>query len=331
MSPAPAATAATSTRATRAAAPPWHGGRRRVEWLRWACYGASALAALAFAGLLALLVVESLPVWRAEGVFGFLLGERWFFRAGEFGALPMLFGTAAVSAVALLLAAPVGVGAAIFVAEVLPLVSDRARLAAKTAIELLAGVPSVVYGLLGVLLLRGWIFDGLTRAGLAPLSGDTLLTGGVLLAVMILPTVVTFSEDALRGVPGADRRAARGLGLTRARTVLAVVLPRALPGIGAALLLALGRALGETIAVFLVVGRRDNQLPESLAPRDVGQALASGGQTITSKLGGAETFIAYGDPLHWGAILGLAVVLLAVVVALTLASARVLRRRGGAP
>jgi phosphate transport system permease protein len=289
------------------------------------------LSALAFAGLLALLVVESLPVWRAEGVFGFLLGGRWFFRSGEFGALPMLFGTAAVSAVALLLAAPVGVGAAIFVAEVLPLVSDRARLAAKTAIELLAGVPSVVYGLLGVLLLRGWIFDGLTRAGLDPLSGDTLLTGGVLLAVMILPTVVTFSEDALRGVPGADRRAARGLGLTRARTVLAVVLPRALPGIGAALLLALGRALGETIAVFLVVGRRDNQLPDSAAPRDLVDALASGGQTITSKLGGAETFIAYGDPLHWGAILGLAVVLLAVVVALTLASARVLRRRGGAP
>ena len=309
---------------------PWQGGRRRVEWLRRACYGASALSALAFAGLLALLVVESLPVWRAEGVAGFLLGERWFFRAGEFGALPMLFGTAAVSGVALALAAPVGVGAALFVAEVLPLVSERARLAAKTAIELLAGVPSVVYGLLGVLLLRDRVFDGLRWAGLDPLSGDTLLTGGVLLAVMILPTVVTFSEDALRGVPGADRRAARGLGLTRARTVLAVVLPRALPGIGAALLLALGRALGETIAVFLVVGRRDNQLPESLAPTDVAHALASGGQTITSKLGGAETFIAYGDPLHWGAILGLAVVLLAVVVGLTLASARVLRRRGGA-
>ncbi|HEX6201249.1 MAG TPA: phosphate ABC transporter permease subunit PstC [Thermoanaerobaculia bacterium] len=309
---------------------PWQGGRRRVEWLRRACYGASSLAALAFAGLLALLVVESLPVWRAEGVAGFLLGERWFFRAGEFGALPMLFGTAAVSGVALALAAPVGVGAALFVAEVLPLVSDRARLAAKTAIELLAGVPSVVYGLLGVLLLRDRVFDGLRWAGLEPLSGDTLLTGGVLLAVMILPTVVTFSEDALRGVPGADRRAARGLGLTRARTVLAVVLPRALPGIGAALLLALGRALGETIAVFLVVGRRDNQLPVSLAPTDVARALASGGQTITSKLGGAETFIAYGDPLHWGAILGLAVVLLAVVAGLTLASARMLRRRGGA-
>lgn len=298
---------------------------RRIEWLRVACYGASALAALAFAGLVALLVVESLPAWRAEGVGGFLFGRRWFFRAGEFGALPMLFGTAAVSAVALLLAAPVGVGTALFVGEVLP---PRARLAAKTAIELLAGVPSVVYGLLGVLLLRGWVFDGLRTAGLEPLSGDTLLTGGVLLAVMVLPTVATFSEDALRGVPGADRRAARGLGLTRARTVLAVVLPRALPGIAAALLLALGRALGETIAVFLVVGRRDNQLPESLAPGDLLGSLASGGQTLTSKLGGAETSIAYGDPVHWGAILGLGVVLLAVVAGLTLASARVLRRTG---
>lgn len=299
-------------------------GRRRVEWLRFACYGGSAVAALAFLALVGLLVAESLAAWRAEGVAGLLLGGRWFYRAHDFGALPMIFGTAAVSAVALALAAPVGLGAAIFLSEALP---PRARLAGKMAVELLAGVPSVVYGLLGVLLLRDWIYRLLARATpLAPLSGDTLLTGGVLLAVMVLPTVTTFSEDALSGVPGEWRRAARGLGLSRARAVLTLVLPRALPGIGAALLLALGRALGETIAVFLVVGRQDNQLPASARPADLLRSLAGAGQTLTSKLAGSETFLAYGDPVHWGAILALALVLLGVVVVVTLVAGGALRR-----
>jgi phosphate transport system permease protein len=303
-------------------------GNRRVEWLRLACYGGSAVAGLAFLLLVALLVTESVPAWRAEGAGGPLFGTRWFYRARDFGVLPMVFGTAAVSAVALALAGPLGLGAAIFLSEALP---PRARLAGKMAVELLAGVPSVVYGLLGVLLLRGWIYRLLSRATpFAPLSGDTLLTGGVLLAVMVLPTVTTFSEDALAGVPGEWRRAARGLGLSRARTVLTVVVPRALPGIGAALLLALGRALGETIAVFLVVGRQDNQLPASARPADLAASLAHGGQTLTSKLAGSETFLAYGDPVHWGAILALALVLLGGVLAVTLAAAAALGGRRGA-
>lgn len=315
---APVAAARTGPEPGASAPLPQRG--RRVEALRLACYGAGAVALL-FCGLLAgLLVVQSLPAWRSEGVLGFLLGRRWFPRAGELGALPMLYGTAAVSAVALAVAAPLGLGAAIFTSEVLP---PRARLAVKGTVELLAGVPSVVYGLLGILLLRDRVYHLL--APFEPLSGDTLLTAGLLLGVMVLPTVTTFSEDALQGVAGAQRRAARGLGLTRARTLFAVVLPRALPGIAAALLLALGRALGETIAVFLVVGRLDNRLPE--APVSM-EALAGAGQTLTSKLASSETFIAYGDPEHWGAVMGLALVLVAAVLAVTLASARVLRKGG---
>ncbi|RYD79816.1 MAG: ABC transporter permease subunit, partial [Verrucomicrobiaceae bacterium] len=130
---------------------------------------------------------------------------------------------------------------------------------------------------------------------------------GMLLAVMVLPTIVTLSDDALRAVPSAQRRAARALGLTQAETILHVALPQARRGLGAALLLALGRAMGETIAVFLVVGRQDNNLPErwlSLGP------LLQSGQTLTSKLGSSETNISYGDPLHWAAIIGLGVILL---------------------
>ncbi|MDQ3625109.1 MAG: phosphate ABC transporter permease subunit PstC [Verrucomicrobiota bacterium] len=260
---------------------------------------------------------QSVPVWRHEG-WGYLSGAKWFFRQSEFGTLPMIYGSIAVSLVALVLAAPLGMGAAIFTAEYLP---RPVRLAVKVLIELLAGVPSVVYGLLGILLLRDWIYEGFAR--FEPLSGDTLLTAGVLLAVMILPTVVTLSDDALRGVPATQRLAARALGLTRSEAILHVALPQARFGLGAALLLALGRAFGETIAVFLVVGRQDNNLPEHWwAP---GKLLESG-QTLTSKLGSSETNIAYGDPLHWAAIAGLGLILLLLTGGLTVLGASFARR-----
>lgn len=260
---------------------------------------------------------QSRPAWAHSG-FGLLTGTEWFFRAERFGALPMIYGTVVVAGLALLLAGPLGVGAAVFTAEALP---PRARLVVKAAIELLAGIPSVVYGLLGVLLLRDWMFRLL--APFEPLSGDSLATAGVLLAVMVLPTVMTLADDAFSAVPRSAREAARGLGLTRAETFFAVSLPAAWPGLASALLLGLGRALGETIAVFLVVGRQDNQWPEflfSLAP------LVSAGQTLTSKLGGSETAIAYGDPLHWGAMAGLGVLLLALSGGVTFAGARLAGR-----
>ena len=263
-------------------------------------------------------MLESLPVWRHSGG-GYLTGGVWFYRGEVFGILPMVYGTAVVAGIALPLAAVLGIGGAVFSAELLP---PAARFPFKVAVEILAGVPSVIYGILGLVVLRGWIYELFTRLappGEGPLSGDTLATGGVLLAVMILPTVTTLADDALRGVPAAQRSAARALGLTRAETVLSVSLPQAWPGLVAALLLGLGRALGETIAVFLVVGRMDNQLPAGLL--DLSPLLGPG-QTLTTKLGGSETFIAYGDPLHWAAISGLAVVLLAMVTAATLGAVR---------
>lgn len=276
---------------------------RALSWF----FSLLALGSLAL--MVAIFAWQSLPVWRAEGL-GYLTGGKWFFRQHQFGALSMIYGSVVVSLLALVLAAPLGIGAAICTAEYLP---RPARLAVKTLIELLAGIPSVVYGLLGILLLRNWIYDLFTRFD--PLSGDTLLTAGVLLAVMILPTVVTLSDDALRAVPAAQRRAARSLGLTCAETILHVALPQAKRGLGAALLLAVGRALGETIAVFLVVGRQDNNLPSpwySLRP------LVESGQMLTSKLGSSETNIAWGDPLHWAAIVGLGLILLVLTGALTL-------------
>lgn len=263
----------------------------------------------ALLAMLGLFAVQSLPAWRHSGL-DLLTGTRWFYRAAEFGLLPMLYGTLAVAAVALFVATPIALGAALFTSECL---AGRSRLAVKGLIEMLAGVPSVVYGLLGILLLRNWVYRLLEPW--EPLSGDTLLTAGLLLSVMILPTVMTLVDDALRGVPASQRHAARALGLTSAETAMTVSLPQALPGLVAAVLLGLGRALGETIAVFLVVGRQDNQWPERLLSW---KPLGSAGQTLTTKLGGSETFLAWGDPVHWGALSVAGLVLLVLVAGLTL-------------
>ena len=289
----------------------------------WSCtfFFSIALTAAAVAflvGLFVLFLFQSLPVWRHEG-FSYLTGILWYYRDARFGCLPMLYGSAVVSLIALLLATPVGMGAGIFISEYLP---GRLRLPVKVAVELLAGVPSVVYGLLGILFLRNWIYSALVPFD--PISGDTLLTAGLLLAVMVLPTVVTLTDDALRGVSSAQRMAARGLGLTKTEVMLSISLPQASSGIFAAVLLGLGRALGETIAVFLVVGRQDNQWPRHLFSL---QPWIQAGQTLTSKLGGSETNIAYGDPLHWAAIVALGLVLLVVVASITLLAARLERGR----
>ena len=255
------------------------------------------------------LFAGSVAALRKEGL-AFFTTSRWFYRHETFGAASMLFGSVVVAVLALVLAAPVSIAAAVFISEMAP---QRLRVTLKVGVELLAGIPSVVYGLLGVLFLRDWIAALYERLGIDALSADTLFTGGVLLAVMVLPTIATLAEDALHAVPYAAREAARGLGLTRAETITGVVVPRAAPGIIGAVLLGFGRAAGETIAVFLVVGRADNR-PLRFS------SIVDAGQTITSKLGGSETNIAVGDTLHMSALLTLALLLLVIVLAATFAA-----------
>ena len=286
--------------------------RRRISLTQVLSLSCAVLTAGFVLGLVVLFAWQAAPVLRHSG-WGYLLDAKWHFPSKTFGAAAMIYGTVVVSAVALMLATPVGILAAVFTSEFLP---PRVRLAVKLVIELLAGVPSVVYGLLGILYLRNFVYDGLERFD--PLSGDTLLTAGILLAVMILPTVMTLSDDALRGVGAMQRQAARAMGLSRVSAVWRVVVPQARAGLLAAVLLALGRALGETIAVFLVVGRQDGQFPSNLLSL---RPLMESGQTLTSKLGGAEINIAYGDPLHWAAVVGLGLILLVMVGAITFTGA----------
>ncbi len=297
------------------------GRRSGLDMTRLLAVTATMLAVGVVAAIFLFLASGSVTALGQEG-FSFLTENRWFYRSASFQAAAMIYGSVVVSAIALLLACPIAVAAALFMSEVC---NERMRMALKTLIELLAGVPSVVYGLLGVLVLREWMLTLFEKFELEAYSGDTLLTAGVLLAVMILPTMTTLADDAFRSVPSSYRDAARGLGLTRAETALSVVLRQSRAALGGVFLLALGRALGETIAVFLVVGRADNRLP---APGDFLLSLVDAGQTITSKLGGAETNIAIGDNLHTSALLGLGLVLFVSVVSLTIA-AEMLRSRFG--
>lgn len=268
--------------------------------------------AAAVAGLALVLMVAYLLVGVASGevAWGRLFTSgTWDPVRGRFGAAAMIWGTAAVAGVAVVVAAPIGWGAAVAVNELVP---APARRRLRAGAEVLAVVPSVVYGLVGVAYIRPVV----ARLAGVP-GGDSLLAAGLVLAVMVLPTVIAVSIDALAAVPEANREAASACGLRRMEVIGAAVLPLARRGMGAAVLLALARALGETIAVFLLVGRADGRLPVS--PAAIWRALPRPGQTLTTKLNGPESILAGTSGPHWAALCALGLILLAGVVILTLA------------
>tara|TARA_R100000935_G_scaffold26814_1_gene46924 strand:- start:124008 stop:124877 length:870 start_codon:yes stop_codon:yes gene_type:complete len=240
-----------------------------------------------------------------------LFTMTWNPAKDQFGVLSMLFGTLAVTAIALLIAVPLGVLTAIFTSEILP---NRYRLYVKSAIELLAGIPSIIYGLIGIALVSPWI------ATLFELSsGRTLVTAGILLAVMILPTIITLTDDALHNIPQQYRETSKGLGLYPFEIIQKTLVPIAKRNIAGAVLLALGRALGETMAVMLLVGSID-KIPEPF------YNLLSPGQTITSKLGREVGESAFGS-LHFSALNAIGFLLLLLVITLTIGT-QVYMRKG---
>lgn len=274
----------------------------------WITGSAAALASGMVILLFLTLLWESIPIVQSEGL-AFFRGTDWF--AGEvYGALPMVFGSLAVTVLAVALVLPFALGSAIFTSEFL---TGRRRLMVKAVMELLAGVPGIVYGLLGMALLTVWVRD---LFGL--IDGNTLFTAGLLLAVMVLPTVMTLAEDALQAVPGETRDTALALGLTRMETVWRAVVPQALPGLAGALFLGLGRAMGETLAVMLVIGGID-RIPQPW------YNLFAPGQNIPSKIG-REAAESLGFDLQWSALIALGLILFVMVMALTTLGHSLLRR-----
>lgn len=213
--------------------------------------------------------------WPSLTHFGpsFVIGTNWDPVRGLFGALPFLYGTVVSSLLALLLSVPIALGIALFLTELAPI---RLRDPLSFMVELLAAVPSVVYGLWGIFvlvpLLRDRVEPSLAKAfGFLPFfqgahQGYGMLSGGTILAIMILPTIASVSREVLRAVPPHFREGAFALGATRWETMRDVVLPLARSGLVGAIILGLGRALGETMAITMVIGNRAQISASLFAP-----------------------------------------------------------------
>lgn len=227
-------------------------------------------------GLVALVVsiflvvtLQAVPAWRTFG-FAFLTTSIWDPLRSEFGAVPALLGTLFTAVLALVVATPLSIGAAVFLSEIVP---KRLRRPLSFLVELLAAVPSVVYGLWGLFVLAPWLRTGLGQflaehLGFLPIfAGPSLgigvLTASLVLAIMVMPTITAISGEVMRAVPMELREAMFALGATRWEVVTKVILPSSKPGIVGALLLGLGRAIGEAIAVTMVIGNA-NLIPVSL-------------------------------------------------------------------
>ena len=267
----------------------------------------SLFVLLIFLGIVLFLLRDGSNILQQDKI-KFLTGTEWFYQIKKFGILPMLYGSFMVSCIGILFSVPLAFGGAIFLTEYL---QGSKRLIVKNIVELLSGIPSVVYGLLGVLYLGPMIYKGLYFLNLDVESGYTILTAGILVGIMILPTMLSLMDDALISVKKIERDNALTLGLTKFEMFFYTVFPKAFPGLIAAILLGIGRALGETIAIFLVIGRADNRLPEKWYSL---QSIIESGQTLTSKLGGSEVFISYGNTEHWSAMMGLGLVLFVIVM-----------------
>ncbi|PTY00170.1 phosphate ABC transporter permease subunit PstC [Spartobacteria bacterium LR76] len=250
--------------------------RKGPDLFRVLCWVASAATVATLAWIIVEITHQSWPAIRESGI-GFLFGDKWIPNRGIYGVLPFLIGTAVSSLIALLFALPLGLSIAIFLSEdFLPL---PIRQAIRFTVEMLAAIPSVVYGLWGIAVViplvktfGSWAVVAfkdipvLNTLFAPPAYGNSMLTASLVLALMILPTITAISRTALVAVPGTLREGAYALGATRWEAILGVIIPTAAPGIVAATILALGRAMGETMAIAMLIGNSSRLTSSLLAP-----------------------------------------------------------------
>lgn len=216
--------------------------------------------------------VEAIPAIREFGA-SFLFTSTWNPVNSQYGVLPQIYGTLVSSAIGLLISVPIGVGTAVLLSE--NFMPAKVRLVLVFLVELLAAIPSVVYGIWGIFVLipilsglGNWLHAnfGFLPIFSTPPTGPGMLPAGVILAIMTLPIITAISRDALSSVPRDLRQASMGLGATRWETIIQVLIPAAFSGIVGAIMLALGRAMGETMAVTMIIGNSNNISPSLLAP-----------------------------------------------------------------
>jgi phosphate transport system permease protein len=285
----------------------------------------SAIAVLVLlAGVMLSLVLGSLPTWRAFG-FDFLTSQSWNPVTEKFGALPAVYGTLLTSIIAMLIGVPVSLGIAIFLTEICP---ERLRRTVGTAVELLAGIPSIIYGIWGLFVFAPWfqvhvqpfLIDTFANIPLlnqlfaGPPYGIGMLTAGLILAIMVLPFITSITREVFETVPPVLKEAAYGIGCTRWEVMRRVVIPYTRVGIIGGVMLGLGRALGETMAVTFVIGNAHKIKPSIMAP----------GTTISATI--ANEFTEATGALYTSSLIALGLILFFITF-IVLAAARLMLMR----
>ncbi len=297
---------------------------RRYDRLAFGLSVVSGLIILALlAGILYQLVFLSVPALQRFG-FGFLTSTEWDPVHEQFGALPFLYGTLVSSAVALLIATPFGIGTALFLTEMAP---KNVRDIIAFVVDMLAAIPSVVYGLWGIFVLAPFIQEDLSPVlqkylGFLPLfqgrnDGVSMLTAGIILAIMVVPFITAISREVLLTAPADLKAASLALGATKWETIWKVVLPYSRIGIGGGIVLALGRALGETMAVTMVIGN----MPE------ISASLLRPGHSMAAVI--ANEFREADSAIYLSALVAVGLVLFVVALVINLAARLLLWRMRG--
>lgn len=243
------------------------------------------------------LFANGIPAMHKIGIFNFLFGTKWKPGNNLFGIFPMIVGSLYVTALAVIFGVPVGLLTAVFLSRFCP---QKLHKVLKPAVDLLAGIPSVVYGFFGLMVIVPFVrnvFGG---------NGSSILTAGILLGMMILPTIISVSESSLNAVPESYYEGARALGATHERAVFLTVLPAAKSGIMAGIILGVGRAIGETMAVIMVAGNQ---------ARLTGNIL-KGIRTLTANI---VIEMGYATDLHREALIATGVVLFVFILGINMA------------
>lgn len=271
---------------------------------------AAIISILITVGIVFTLVEEGWGFWSQVSLGDFLTGKEWFPVDDKFGVLPLLGGSVMVALLAAIVAVPIGLGSAIFLSEY---ATPRVRAFVKPVLELLAGMPTIVLGYFAL----DSVTPALQNIGALPANQTySFLSAGVVVGLLIVPLIASLSEDALRAVPRAMREGAYGLGATKRIVATRVVVPAALSGIMASIVLGLSRAIGETMAVTLAAGNQPNLTAD---PRDAGQ-------TITSVIVAVSKGEATRGTINYESIFAIGLVLFVVTLIINIISVQIVRR-----
>ncbi len=273
----------------------------KVVFFTTACISILAVGLICF-----FLFANGAPAIKEIGVFQFLFGKVWRPGNGDFGILPMIVGSLYVTAGAIIIGVPIGILTAVFLARFCP---KKIYPVMKAGVELMAGIPSVVYGFFGLVVLVPFVREFIGG------KGYSILTASILLGIMILPTIVNVSESAIRAVPKHYYEGSLALGATHERSVFRMVVPAAKSGIFAGVILGIGRAIGETMAVIMVAGNQ----PVLRAPKELLKGVCTLTANIVIEMG-------YAQDLHRQALIATGVVLFVFILIINISFSLIKRK-----